>query len=242
MKVLAIDTSSSVAGIAVIDEQGLIAEYMLNDGQTHSRKLVPMLKELFESLRMTSSDIDVFAAVTGPGSFTGIRIGVTTIKALAYAVQKPVAGVTSLDALAGAVTALGDTIICPMIDARNNQVYTALYIMRNGVPSNISGYLGIHVSELAKKLEEARSNVIFTGDGSALHRDFLKIEFGERCEFMPDFTLKQMALPAARIALMKALNGETVSSYELSPFYLRPSQAEREFVKKQAGSMNNDGK
>lgn len=236
MKALAIDTSTSVAGIALVDEKGLLAEYAINDRKTHSQKLVPMLKELLDSMNMTPADVDIFAAVTGPGSFTGLRIGVTTIKALAYAAQKPTAGITSLDALASAVTADEDTIICPMLDARNNQIYTALYKSKNGIAVNLSGYMGVHVSELVRQIEEKDAGVIFTGDGAVIHRDFLKIELGNRCLFMPDYLLQQMAAPAARTALSLALRGETLSCYELEPFYLRPSQAERELAGRQTGN------
>ena len=229
MKALAVDTSTTIAGIAVADETGLLAEYMINDRRTHSQKLVPMMQELLNSLKMTPADIDVFAAITGPGSFTGLRIGVTTIKAMAYAAQKPVAGITSLDALANAVAVSGNTMVCPIMDARNNQVYTALYTYHNGQMTNTSGYMGIHISELVERIEENSLDVIFTGDGVSLHRDFLKIELGERCTFMPNFMLQQMAAPAAQMALTLALRGETVGSFELTPFYLRQSQAEREY-------------
>jgi tRNA threonylcarbamoyladenosine biosynthesis protein TsaB len=238
MRALAIDTSTSMAGIAVVDEQGLLAEFMINNKKTHSQMLLPMLQELLESLKLDPADIDVFAAVTGPGSFTGLRIGVTTIKAIAYAAQKPVVGIPSLDALANAVTMTGDTIACPMMDARNNQVYTALYKSINGLISNISGYMGVHVSELVRQIEEIGSNVIFTGDGVALHKDFLKIELGGRCTFMPDFMLQQMAASTAKMALSLALRGETINCFDLIPFYLRPSQAEREYSKKQSGQVN----
>jgi len=233
MRVLAVDTSTAMAGIAVVDEQGLLAEYVINDNKTHSQKLVPMLQELLNGIKLTISDIDVFAAVTGPGSFTGLRIGVTTIKALAYAAQKPVAGITSLDALANTVTTSTETIVCPMIDARNNQVYTALYKSQNGIIKNTSGYMGVHVAELVKQIEEKNTKVIFTGDGAALHRDFLKIELADRCAVMPDFMLQQMAASAAQMALVQSLRNETISCYDLAPFYLRPSQAEREFDRRQ---------
>ena len=236
MRVLAIDTSTTMAGIAVVNEQGLLAEYMINDKKTHSQKLAPMLRELLDSLNMTLADMDVFAAVTGPGSFTGLRIGVTTIKSLAYAAHKPVVGIPSLDALASAVTVFEDTLVCPMMDARNNQVYTALYKYHNGLMINTSGYMGVHVSELIRQIGEKDLNVIFTGDGVTLHKDFLKIELNHHCIFMPDFALQQMAAPAARMALMLALRGETISCFDLTPFYLRPSQAEREFDKKQVFS------
>lgn len=242
MRVLAIDTSTAMAGIAVSDESGLLAEYMLRDMKTHSQKLVPMLNKLLNSLQMTAADIDVYAAVTGPGSFTGLRIGVTTIKSLAYAVQKPTVGIPSLDALANASAVREDTIVCPMMDARNNQVYTALYKTQNGLMENITGYMGVHVSELVRQIEEqyADACVLFTGDGVTLHKDFLKIELKNRCVFAPDFVLQQMAASAAQLALSKALRGETVSSMELTPYYLRPSQAEREYAKRHGDDVACD--
>lgn len=234
MKALAIDTSTSMAGIAVVDEQGILAEYLLKDMKTHSQKLVPMLQEVLKSLKLAPSDIDIYAAVTGPGSFTGLRIGVTTVKALTYALQKPAVGIPSLDALANAVGCPEDTIICPMMDARNNQVYTALYKFHNGILENLTGYMGVHISELVRQLEQKydAARILFTGDGVMLHKDFLKIELNTRCTFMPDFMLQQMAASAAQLAIPAAMRGETVDSMELTPFYLRPSQAEREYDKK----------
>lgn len=236
MRALAVDTSTATAGIAVADENGLLAEFMIKDMKTHSQKLVPMLKELLDSLRLELSDIDVLAAVTGPGSFTGLRIGVTTIKTMAYALDKPVVGITSLDALANAAIVPGGTLVCPIMDARNNQVYTALYKPQNEVMTNLSGYMGLHISELVKQIEEKYegADVLFAGDGVLLHRDFLKIELRERCSFMPLFTLQQMAAPAAQMALTLHAAGESMDCDELVPFYLRPSQAEREYARKQA--------
>jgi tRNA threonylcarbamoyladenosine biosynthesis protein TsaB len=237
MRALAIDTSTSVAGVAVVDEQGLLAEFMINDKKTHSQKLVPMLEELLISLKLTISDMDVLAAVTGPGSFTGLRIGVTTVKSMAYAVHKPVVGIPSLDALASTVTASEGSLVCPILDARNNQVYTALYQFRHGMAENDSGYMGVHISELVKQIEEKNARVTFTGDAVKLHKDFLRIELGERCTFMPDFLLQHMASAAAQLALARALRGDTTDCYELTPFYLRQSQAEREFGKKHGGKQ-----
>ena len=236
MRALAVDTSTATAGIAVADENGLLAEFMIKDMKTHSQKLVPMLKELLDSLRLELSDIDVLAAVTGPGSFTGLRIGVTTIKTMAYALDKPVVGITSLDALANAAVVPESTLVCPIMDARNNQVYTALYKPQNEVMTNLSGYMGLHISELVKQIEEKYegADVLFAGDGVLLHRDFLKTELRERCSFMPLFTLQQMAAPAAQMALTLHAAGESMDCDELVPFYLRPSQAEREYARKQA--------
>lgn len=234
MKALAIDTSTAAAGIAAVDENGLLGQFLIRDMKTHSQKLVPMLRELMESLSLAPADIDVYAAVTGPGSFTGLRIGVTTIKSIAYAIQKPTAGIPSLDALANTAAVFEDTVVCPIMDARNNQVYTALYKRQNGIMTNLSGYMGIHISELVRQIEEKYFNaqILFTGDGVALHSDFLKIEMNGRCTFMPDFMLQQMAASAAQLALNMAQQGKTMDCMELTPFYLRPSQAEREFARK----------
>jgi len=242
MRALAIDTSTAMAGIAVMDESGLQAEYLLRDKKTHSHKLVPMLDELLKSLTLNPSDIDIYAAVTGPGSFTGLRIGVTTIKSIAYAMNKPTVGIPSLDALANAVPVREDTVVCPIMDARNNQVYTALYKYRNGLMENVSEYMGVHISELVRYIEENHgdAHVLFAGDGVSLHRDFLKIELNERCTFMPDFSLQQMAASAAQLALSMASRGETVGCMELAPFYLRPSQAEREYAKRHGADAADD--
>lgn len=242
MRALAIDTSTAMAGIAVLDENGLQAEYLLRDMKTHSQKLVPMLDEVLKSLQLNPADIDVYAAVTGPGSFTGLRIGVTTIKSLAYAMNKPTVGIPSLDALANAAAAPEGTIICPIMDARNNQVYTALYKYQSGLMMNLSGYMGVHISELVGQIEEKYGDVriLFTGDGVILHRDFLKIELNDRCTFVPDFMLQQMAASAAQLALSKALCGETISCIELMPYYLRPSQAEREYARRHGDDMAGD--
>ena len=222
MRALAVDTSTATAGIAVADENGLLAEFLLKDKKTHSQKLVPMMKEVLESLKL--------------GSFTGLRIGVTTIKTMAYALKKPVVGIPSLDALANAAVVPDDALVCPIMDARNSQVYTALYKPRNGLMANLSGYMGLHISELVKQIGEkyAGANVMFAGDGVLLHRDFLKIQLKERCSFMPPFTYQMMAAPAAQLALALHARGESTDCAGLMPFYLRPSQAEREYERKHA--------
>jgi len=236
MRALAVDTSTATAAIAVAGDNGLLGEFLVKDLKTHSQKLIPMLGELLEKLNLTPEDIDIYAAVTGPGSFTGLRIGVTTIKAMAYALKKPVAGITSLDALAHAAVVPEGMLVCPIMDARNNQVYTALYKPQNGLMANLSGYMGLHIAELVKQIEEKyeNANILFAGDGVMLHRDFLKIELNERCSFMPDFTLQQMAASAAHVALCRYARGEVMDYQELVPFYLRPSQAEREYERKAA--------
>lgn len=232
MKILAVDTSAAVAGVAVMSDGVLLGEYFLNHKKTHSVKLMPMVEMLMRDLEIKPADIDVYAASIGPGSFTGLRIGVTAVKAMAYAAGKPVAGVPSLDALAFNITADG-ALICPIMDARNNQVYTALYVKEKDALTNISGYMGVPVSELAGIIKSKNSKAVFVGDAAGIHRDFLMSELGERCEFAPSNLLLQRASSVAQLAHIKAVNGELQSCFEMVPFYLRKSQAEREYERTQ---------
>jgi tRNA threonylcarbamoyladenosine biosynthesis protein TsaB len=232
MKVLAVDTSSSIAAVAVMDDASLLGEYLLNHGRTHSQKLVPMIKEIMDGLELLPSDIGLFAASSGPGSFTGLRIGITTIKAMAFAVKKPVVSIPTLDALAYCIPLASDALVCPIMDARNRQVYTALYSSENGRQNNIAGYMGVHVDELVKLIKSKNRKVIFTGDAVPAHREVLKTALGEACDFAPPFMLAQRASSVAQLALMKASLGELENCFDMAPFYLRKSQAEREYDKK----------
>lgn len=234
MKILAIDTSTAVAAVALMDDEKLLGEYTINNKKTHSQKLMVLIKEMLDNLEVKPSDIDVFAASIGPGSFTGLRIGVTTAKAMAYATAKPVIGVPTLDALAYNVVT-SSFIICPILDARNNQVFTALYEVKDKMPERITEYLGIPVSELVQMIKEKNKKVIFTGDAIDLHKTYFMSKLGENCEFAPLADKLQRAASVAEIALKKVKEGKFESSFELVPFYLRKSQAERELEKKLCG-------
>jgi tRNA threonylcarbamoyladenosine biosynthesis protein TsaB len=233
MKILAVDTSSLVAAVAVIDNERLLGEYILNHKKTHSQKLMPMIKELLNNLELTPKGIDVFAASSGPGSFTGLRIGITTIKALAYAVNKPVVSVPTLDALAFNMPVL-DSLVCPIMDARNNQVFTAVYKWEKGVPVNLTEYMGVPITELVRLIKGKNQKIVFLGDAVEIHKDFLKDELNENCRFAPGNLMLQKASSVAQLALVKASSGMTESSFDMVPFYLRKSQAEREYEKRQS--------
>jgi tRNA threonylcarbamoyladenosine biosynthesis protein TsaB len=227
MKVLAVDTSAQIASVAVVDESGLIGEFTLNHGKTHSQMLIHMIAELLSKLEMSPKDIDLFAVSIGPGSFTGLRIGVTSVKSMAYALDKPVIGVSTLDALAYGIRSK-ERIICPMMDARNNYVFTALYKWENRKQIKLTEYMWVNVSDLIKQLKEKNSKIIFNGDAANMHKDLLEAELGEACEFAPENLMLQMGSSVAYIALKKAAKGMKESCYDLVPFYLRKSQAERE--------------
>jgi tRNA threonylcarbamoyladenosine biosynthesis protein TsaB len=232
MKVLAVDTSSMVAAVAVLENERLLGEYILNHKKTHSQKLMPMIEGLLDELELDPRDIDVYTASVGPGSFTGLRIGVTTIKSIAYAAEKPVVSVPTLDALAYNIPET-DALVCPIMDARNEQVYTAIYKKERKL-DKITEYMGIHISELSEMLKGKNQRVVFLGDAVPIHREYLKEQLGEMCSFAPANISLQKASSVACLALEKAAAGQLEDCFDMVPFYLRKSQAEREFEKKQA--------
>jgi len=226
MKILAVDTTCLTASCAVVEDGRIIAELSTQHAKTHSQKLVPMIESMMGLLEMKLDAIDLFAAAIGPGSFTGLRIGVVTIKGLAYALKRPVVGIPSLDALAYSVKDF-DGIICPMIDARNDQVYTAMYESGSKDFKRLGDYMGIHKSELAEILKGNTSDVLFLGDAASLHFGYFKEQLHEKL-FMADPVLyTPRASATALLAWKKAVDGLYVSPFELEPLYLRKSQAER---------------
>lgn len=238
MRILAVDTSTNVATVAVVIDGILEGEYISNKGKTHSQRLMPMIDELLKTLAIKSNDIDAFSAAVGPGSFTGLRIGVTTIKGFGFALNKPVIGINTLDAMAYNLPFCRD-IICPMIDARNNQVFTAVYSGQahsdiNGVPTRTSEYMGVPVEELAALLKNTEERVIFLGDAVKLHSEYFKQQLGERAVFAPASVAMPKASSVAQLASIMLAEGKTESAFDLKPFYLRKSQAEREAEKKAA--------
>lgn len=232
MRVLAIDTTSNVATAAVVEDNLLLGERILNFKKTHSQKIMPMISELLGELELKAADIDVFAVANGPGSFTGLRIGVATIKALAHSVDKPVVGVSTLAAMAYNLPYC-EHIIVPIMDARRNQVYTASYIWDEDGFKELSGDEAISIEECVASCGEFLDTV-FVGDGVAVHRAYIEEQLGDRAHFVPASAALQRASSVAMIAMEKAKNGEVMKYHELVPFYLRKSQAEREYDERQA--------
>lgn len=231
MKILAVDTSSSVASVAVMEDEKLLSEYSINHKKTHSQKLMPMIKEVMGSLELRPQDVDVYAAASGPGSFTGLRIGVTAVKAMAYAVKKPVISVPTLDAIAYNIP-MCHCLICPIMDARNNQVYTALYRWEGGRQKKMLDYAGMDLEELIGLIKDKGHETIFLGDAVEVHEDHLKRQLGDLCRIAPGNLLLQKASSVAYAALLKARQGELEDCFAMSPYYLRKSQAERELEKR----------
>ncbi len=236
MRVLAVDTSSNTATVAVMEDELLLGEYTINHKKTHSQKIMVMISQLLSDLELTIEDIDVFAAAAGPGSFTGLRIGVETVKALAHASGKQVVGVGTLEALAYNLP-YAEHIIVPVMDARKNRVYTASYIWDDGELKEIGEPEGITIEECI----DACSNfidTIFVGDGVMPHKDYIIDRLGENAHF-PNVGGLSSASAVAALAMAKAKRGEVSDYISLKPVYLKKSQAEQELEQK--FRCTNDG-
>jgi len=228
MKVLAVETSSAVISVAVVDEQRLLAEYILNQERNHSMKLMPVVELVLEDALLALKDIDVFAVAHGPGSFTGLRIGVATVKGLAQALKRPVVGVPTLDGLAFNLAYVRG-LICPIMDARRAQVYTSVYRWSGNALERLEEYSAMSVEKLIEVLNKWDEPVHFCGDGIFAYRSVIEERMRSRAVFAPPTHALQRASSIAWLALERALAGDTQNYWELQPFYLRKSQAEQRF-------------
>ena len=237
MKILALE-SSAVACSAALQEDGtLLAEVFQNSGLTHSRTLLPMINSMLDTCGQRLADVDVIAVAAGPGSFTGLRIGVSTAKGLAWAGEKPCAPCSTLESMAWQVAHMeGKLIVCAM-DARRNQVYNALFLAQGGQPVRMTPDRAISLQELAGQLEGFPQEKIVVGDGTRLCcRELEKL--GIAAEAAPEHLRMQRAYGVARAADQLVREGNLVSGAELVPVYHRLSQAEREKLEReQKGSL-----
>lgn len=265
MKIAAIDSSGLVASVAVIEDDNLIAEYTTNYKKTHSQTLLPMLDEVKQMIDLDLSTLDAIAVSAGPGSFTGLRIGSATAKGLGLALNKPLIGVPTVDALAMNLYGT-DQIICPLMDARRSQVYTGIYrfvpVKQSGTehtacPRDTQDTLEIQysldilepqcvvpVEEIADRLNRLSGDtgVIFLGDGVPVFREKLAKLMCRPYTFAPALCNRQRAAAVAVLAAGYAKEGKMVPAHAYVPEYLRPSQAERERseARKMAGEQAGD--
>lgn len=230
MKILAIDTSTNVSSCAIMDDEKLLGESTVNDSITHSQKLLPMISDTLNRCKIDVKEIDVFAVANGPGSFTGLRIGVSTINGLAQATKKPVVGVSSLQALAQNIIT-SEKLIVPLIDARRNRVFTAIYSAQDDFKTVLEPAI-FEVVELLEILDEKNENIIFIGEGTSVYRSMIIEKLGERAYFTPRNLNLAKASSSAEIAMKKAKDGQTKSYFDLTPDYFRESQAQREYDEK----------
>ena len=192
MKILALDSSGLVASVAVVENEVLLAEYTVNYKKTHSQTLLPMLDTIGTMIDLDLNTIDGIAIAAGPGSFTGLRIGSATAKGLGLALDKPIIGVPTVDALAYNLYDC-EKIICPMMDARRNQVYTGFYTFEEHRLKVIREQTAAAVTDVAAWLNEMGREVIFLGDGVPVYRDLLQQEMCVPYSFAPAHVNKQRA-------------------------------------------------
>ncbi|MCL2163693.1 MAG: ribosomal protein S18-alanine N-acetyltransferase [Oscillospiraceae bacterium] len=233
MKIFSIDTSGMAASVAIAADGRLAGGLWLEHGKTHSQTLMSCVEALLATTEVELPDIDVFVAVNGPGSFTGLRIGVTTIKALAYANCAKVAAVSTFECLAFNLLAYTDRLLCSMIDARNNQVYYQMFRTDGASLEKVCDGDVVNVGVMVQKLREAAagSGVVINGDAAKGYLDFIKGELGESdVVCAPERSLYTDA-SAAALLVGKEVEGGVLTRLEapfsLTPNYMRVSQAER---------------
>ena len=239
MKVLAIDSSGLTASVAVVEDSRTIAEYTVDYKKTHSQTLLPMIDEVAKMTELELSDIDAIAVSGGPGSFTGLRIGSATAKGLGLALDKPLIHVPTVDGLAYQVYGCGD-IICPIMDARRNQVYTGIYTFsakagkKEGtrevepVFQVLRMQMAIAVEDLIRRLNNYNRPVVFLGDGVLVYREMLSAGLKVPYSFAPSYMNRQRAAVIGALGIRYYKAGKYETAMEHQPEYLRQSQAERE--------------
>lgn len=224
MNILAIDTSGPVAGCAVMRDDRIAQLIAMNQGMTHSETIMPAVDYALSNSGLTCKDIDVFAAVAGPGSFTGVRIGVCAAKGLAHGVNKPCVAIHALEALAMNYYGF-DGICCPILDARRGQVYCAAFEMKSGMPQRVLEDDALPLNDFVARLPEDR-RLVFVGDGVSAYGEKLREILGDRALIAPE-NLRDIRSDAVCL-LARAKAGEYVPAHQLRPIYLRAPQAERE--------------
>ena len=232
MKILAVDTTATCASVALCDGGKVLASYTQKNGLTHSETLLPMIEAMLKNLKLTPDDVDMFAVSEGPGSFTGVRIGVAAVKGLAFGKNKICVGTSTLDALARNAAGLpGNFLAVPVMDARRSQLYNAVFEYNGGEISRLCDDRLISSAELEAELASCEKPVYFFGDGYSIAE---KLNIPSRVS-TPDILIYQNGASVAASALAKFENAEDKTVFtdmSLLPRYLRASQAEREEERK----------
>ena len=224
MLILAMESSAKAASAALVRDGALLAQAFSCSGLTHSRTLLPMAEQVLETAGVALADVDALAVAEGPGSFTGIRIGVSAVKGLAWGAQKPAIGVSTLEAMAYHGLAAGEgALVCCCMDARRSQIYHALFEIRGGKPERLMPDRAIAIDTLLPELKKYEKPLFLVGDGAQLCYNIFS-ENGLACVAAPANLVHQSAWGVA----MAAAEREPRPGAELQPVYLRLSQAERE--------------
>jgi len=219
MKILSVETSGKVCAVALTEDNNLIKEEIIEDENTHSVKLMPLVDKLLKETNTNINDIDLFACDIGPGSFTGIRIGVSTIKAFLDVTNKKAVGVSSLEILAESVK---DGIVCSLIDAKNQNVYCGIFEKDKNECKQIEELKFDNINNIINSVKNINKKIIFVGDGSIAYKDMIECEL-ENAKILEDSKLN--ARNIGQIAFRK--KEQAVDTHNLKPIYLRASNAER---------------
>jgi tRNA threonylcarbamoyladenosine biosynthesis protein TsaB len=227
MKILAIETSTMLGGIAIMDDlSGLIAEVRLNVKSTHSERLMTEIAHVLKQAELKVSDIDVFAIAIGPGSFTGLRIGLSTVKGFSYATGKPIVSVPTLEALAWNFPYCRHPV-CTMLDARKKEVYSALFKWEDGEFTRLIDEVSIRINRVLEDIKlSSDKKIVFTGEGAILYKDKIIEVMGNKAIFASPEKIVPSPANIASIGIKKAIKGEFSEPVSLVPFYIRRSEAE----------------
>lgn len=229
MIILAIDSTAVSGSVAICRDKELLCEFTINVGNTHSETLLPMVESALKMCDLKVSDIDLFACDEGPGSFTGVRIGVATVKGLAFDSGKPCIGVSTLEALAENLVGF-EGIACPVMNARRSQVYNALFEVNNGEAKRLCDDRALPISELEEELKGYNAPIYLVGDGYGITLDGFK---ELKCKFTPEILRYQSGYSVAVCALRKYNEGARTDDRQITATYLRLPQAERERLEKE---------
>ncbi|MBE6047018.1 MAG: tRNA (adenosine(37)-N6)-threonylcarbamoyltransferase complex dimerization subunit type 1 TsaB [Clostridium sp.] len=229
MIVLSIDSSSKVATVALLNNDEILGEYVINNKREHSVLLMPMIENLLKDCNLSIDDIDGYVVSKGPGSFTGLRIGMATIKGLSFGSSKPYISISTLDALAYSLIDFNG-LICPIMDALRENVYTALYKNTNEKLENILEPKPMDIDKLVELLKERNEDVIFTGDAISKHKDYIKANL-PNAKFAPNHLsiIKASSLGELGLNLLKSGKYDDPNS---APIYLKQPQAVRELERR----------
>ena len=231
MKILALESSAVAASVALCEDETLIAQAFQNTGLTHSQTLLPLAEDLLKNCSLTMADVDLIAVAEGPGSFTGLRIGVAAAKGLAWGGELPCAGCSTLESMAWNLAGF-EGEVCVAMDARRKQVYNARFRVDGQQPHRLTPDRAISLEDLIAELQGTGTTQIIVGDGAQLCFDALAAA-GIPAKLAPPNLRMQSAWGVARLALEKARKGETVTANQLAPVYHRLSQAERERLERE---------
>lgn len=227
MKILGIDSSGLVASAAICSDDTVVAEFTVNNKQTHSQTLLPMIAQVVEMSGIALEELDAIAVASGPGSFTGLRIGAATAKGLGLALKVPLVSVPTLEGLAYRLAGM-DGVICPMMDARRSQVYSGIYRVSDQKLDVICAQDALSIQDMIRKINELGQKVTVLGDGVPVHRDLLKEQLTVEWQEAPMHLSRQSAAAVAVLGQRYLSEGKEQTAAAFRPDYLRKSQAERE--------------